>query len=237
MTNIRVFVDQPIIRRSFITLNEEQSHYLVNVMRRKVGDFFYIFDGVTGEWLAALVQIDKNSAVIAVDYLVKPITDTPRLSLIFAPLKSTRLPYLVEKATEIGVTDLYPINTKNSITDKINNERIISTMIQASAQSRRLTVPNIHHISNLKDLLQSWPLERKIAFCNERESNTFIAELKDGVPDALLIGPEGGFTTDEIQLIMSYPFIKSVSISTNILRAETAGVVGLTMLQCMQRSG
>jgi len=150
-------------------------------------------------------------------------------ALVFAPLKKNRMDFLIEKATELGITDFYPVLTQNTETRKINEDRVHAQITEAAEQCERLTIPNFHPLQPLGDLLSDWPAVMPLYACLERirEPCLAITEKTEGL--VFLIGPEGGFTIEETEMIMDCSFTQPVSLGANILRAETAALVCLAM--------
>ena len=223
----RLFVREPLRAGAEIALAEAQAHYLLHVMRCTAGDALRVFDGASGEWTARIASARKNTAVLAVEVQTRVQDAEPDLWLAFAPLKRDTTDLLVQKATELGVSALLPVLTERTNTGRINIERLSSIAVEAAEQSERLTVPELRAPVRLDALLAAWPPGRPLAAALERSAPSALP------PDAggLLVGPEGGFSPHELELIRRSPFICPVSLGRRVLRAETAAIVGLALLQ------
>jgi 16S rRNA (uracil1498-N3)-methyltransferase len=225
----RLFTTARLMDKGVIALPPAQAHYLGNVLRRKPNSKIRLFNGQDGEWLAVLQNINKKSAeVLCEAQLIAQPTNTQRIHLIFAPIKKNRMDWLIEKAVELGVTDLHPILTQNTEVRKIKPERIELQIIEAAEQCERLDIPTLHDLTKLDSLLNTWPEEIKIMACLERHKNTQTLQSTNS-DIAILIGPEGGFTVQEKEQIVQST--TSVSLGDNILRAETAALKALSIIK------
>ncbi len=225
---IRLYLENVLPADHVLSLGETQSHYLLKVMRLKEGDEILVFNGLDGEWKAKLIDSSKKSASLQVQEQTRKQVKGQDLWLLFSPLKPKRQEFLVEKATELGVYCLCPVLCERTSIPKVNLEKMKAHVIEAAEQSGRLNIPDIKPLTPLKKLLENWPLERQLIFGDESLTapalNTF--ELKE--PLAFLVGPEGGFTSQEFDLLRSKG--KGVTLSSNILRSETAALVGVSYL-------
>ena len=230
---IRLYVgDHALLARGdAITLNKDQSHYLVNVMRQKEGAVLLLFNGRDGEWQAKLTQAHKRAAILTLEDRRRDQTSLPDIWLLFAPVKKSRTDFIVEKATELGVAQLQPVLTTRTITSRVNQERLQATAIEAVEQCGGLTIPQVHGPEKLSDLLAGWPEDRALYFCDEALDAPPLKDVASAKPAALLIGPEGGFSEDERQQIKALPQAKAVTLGPRILRAETAALAALTIWQ------
>lgn len=208
-------------------------HYLINVMRKKVKDQILIFNSLDGEYLAEIIEIrNKSMSFKILEQVRKPVLED-EINLIFAPIKQSRLIFLLEKATELGVSNFIPIQTKHSVVDKINLSKWNIYLKEAAEQSNRISIPNINTLEKLDIFLRNWKKSKKIILCNEKEDSLpFIYALKkvdklDGMN--IMIGPEGGFSKEEISLLKSKDFIISSHLGERILRAETAAISAITL--------
>jgi 16S rRNA (uracil1498-N3)-methyltransferase len=231
----RIFVEANIIAGEEIELCEAHSHYLTNVKRLKVGDNIIIFNGIDGEWLAEITEFSKKKTVIKASNIIrKQITEKGPI-IIFSLIKTHRLQFLIEKSCELGASKIIPIITKHCTIEKFNHEKAKIWAIEAAEQSMRLSVPQITAPIHLKELLNNWNNQVKIIFGNETEKtqNLFdtLISLKDQEQIAILIGPEGGFSKEEIDLLSNIEFIKSTTLGPRILRAETAAIYTLSAAQ------
>jgi 16S rRNA (uracil1498-N3)-methyltransferase len=202
-------------------------------MRRGPGDAVMLFNGEDGEWLAHLTTLRRDATGIIVDRALRPQAAEPDLWLLFAPLKRGATDLLVAKATELGVAVLTPVLTERCNTARLNLVRLAAIAIEAAEQSERLTIPRIDPPRRLGELLADWPDARPLVVATERAAAPPVPSIHG--PAALLIGPEGGFTPAELDALRQHPFVQPATLGPRILRAETAAIVGLALLQ--ERSG
>jgi 16S rRNA (uracil1498-N3)-methyltransferase len=227
----RLFIEAELQQHAQVQITNSQTHYLINVMRKKIGDQVKIFNEHFGEWLAKICFIDKKSCTLEIiEQLRTPVTKND-LSLIFSPIKPNRLGILIEKATELGVTKFIPINTTNCIIKEVNIDKLRLIAIEAAEQCERLDIPEFVPIQTMQNLFSKWD-GSLVMLCSEHEQSTSIKELltSDNFHDikSILIGPEGGFITLEIENLIKYSFIKSVHLGPRVLRAETAGIAAIS---------
>lgn len=214
----------------------EQAHYLRSVLRRQDGDFVRLFDGHHGEFLAVCRMDGKKNLVFKVrDHLRPQPAPRPDLSLVFAPLKKSRQDFLIEKAVELGVTDLYPILTERGEVRTIKAPRIHAHIIEAAEQCERLDLTRLHGLQPLEKCLGARADGRPVAVALARADAPPLLEVmkQDKPPGAFMIGPEGGFTSEEIEGLQSFPHVIPVSLGPQILRAETAALACLAMASQM----
>jgi 16S rRNA (uracil1498-N3)-methyltransferase len=217
--------------------DERQSHYLLHVMRAKKGDRVNLFNGRDGEWSAHIASVSKRSCVLDCDRLMAHQSEVPDLWLCFAPIKKTPADYLVQKATELGVSVLQAVSTRRTIVSRVNLERMRANAVEAAEQSGRMSVPEIHTPLSLDKLLDSWPKDRRLIFCDEsREAQSMARALRDekDQPFALLTGPEGGFERVERDALLTHAFVVPVSLGPRILRADTAALAALAIWQSVR---
>lgn len=239
MPHIRLYVTLPLTTNQSLELPLAQTHYLCNVMRAKVGTQIMLFNGTDGLWQATLTTATHKSATLHIDTCLSPQTTEPDIWLCFAPIKPTPLQVLIQKATELGVSALHPVHTQHTVVNRLSHERLLSTCIEAAEQSRRLTLPVLHPLTPLTTLLADWDEKRTLILCDESGHGTPIFETLQALPPqkplAILIGPEGGFSASEFELLYQRPYIKPVSMGPRILRADTAGISALAC--CMSILG
>jgi 16S rRNA (uracil1498-N3)-methyltransferase len=210
-------------------LEEAQSRYLGTVMRRGVGDRLRLFNGRDGEWQARIVTLGKRGALVEAEVLLRLQAPEPDHWLLLSIVKREALEWAVEKATELGVAAIHPLVTARSQPGRPNPERLRAIAVEAAEQCERLTVPAIHPPRPLEDLLRNWPAGRSLVAAIERGDDAPPAPEPDQA--ALLIGPEGGFDPKELDAMRRLPFLVPASLGPRILRAETAAIVGLALLQ------
>ena len=232
----RIFIDQEL-NNDYTRLSEAQSHYLMNVMRNKIGSNLLIFNGKDGEFLAQIDDYQKKIVSLKIISPTRKQNSEPELILIFALIKNTRISYIIEKATELGVTKLAPVVTKHSVKDKFNLSKARSWVIEASEQSRRLSIPEIDQPLPLNKLIEEWDPDITILFANETEHQNslphIIQKLDKNKKYAILIGPEGGFSEDEINLLTDKSFVESFHLGHLTLRAETAAVCAISCVKLL----
>ena len=227
--SIRLFVSDALFAGATITPSAAQAHYLGSVMRRGVGDTLRLFNGSDGEFSARIASLRRDKAVLAVESLLRPQASETDLWLAFALLKRDATDLLVQKATELGVAALLPVCTERTQATRVNLARLGAIAIEAAEQSERLSVPALHAPVALPALLAGWPGERRLFVALERADSAPLRPASG--PAAILIGPEGGFSpNDRVAMTFSQKCLP-VSLGPRILRAETAAIVALALLQ------
>jgi 16S rRNA (uracil1498-N3)-methyltransferase len=233
----RLFVTASLEPGDAVTLDEGQSHYLLHVLRAKAGDRVLLFNGRDGEWLGEISATSKRGVTVALRAVTAQQTEVPDVWLLFAPVKKTPSDYLAQKATELGARKLQPVFTRRTIVTRINQERLKANAVEAAEQSARLTVPEIGEAVALEKLLDAWPRERKIFFCDEGGDAKPLAqaarEAGEG-PCAILTGPEGGFDPEEREALRARDFVTPVTLGPRILRADTAALAALAIWQSVR---
>ncbi len=228
----RLFVPHRLAPGQEITLERAQSHYLTDVLRLREGDAILLIDGETGEWRAEIVRAHAKTTALRVAAQTRPLEEPADLWLCFAPIKRGRIDWMIEKACELGVARVVPVLTQRTIVDRLADERLRQHMIEAAEQCGRTHIPEIAPLTRLPALLGQWPAERRLLFCDE----TGGAALRDtplDAPAAILIGPEGGFTPVERDLLRAHPQATATSLGPRILRADTAAVAALAAWQAL----
>jgi 16S rRNA (uracil1498-N3)-methyltransferase len=235
---VRLFVTAPLAKDAAVELGQEQTHYLKNVMRLGEGEVVALFNGSEGEFRARIESFGKRAARLLVEDQLRAQQAEPDLWLVFAPIKRARIDYLVEKATELGASALVPVITRHTHVERLNLDRLRAHAIEAAEQSERLTVPRIEEARALDDVLARWDSSRRIMLCDESGTAppalVALQGLSNHSPWAVLIGPEGGFAETELDALRKLPFVSAVSLGPRILRADTAALAGLAVLQALR---
>jgi 16S rRNA (uracil1498-N3)-methyltransferase len=220
---------------SLITFTGQKLHHLLHVLRVRQGDYIKIFNESQGEWLAKIDITEKNKLCAKIIKQLRLQQQVNKTTLMFSPIKPDKLHFLVEKAVELGVNRLIPIITERSIVRTFNTDKINSYIIQAVEQSERLTLPKLSPLVTLNSALNNLTLDEQIIFCNEQETNVSLNKLAPSLDTnknyIILIGPEGGFTTQERELLIQHKQVHSIHIGPRILRAETAALFCISCLQ------
>ena len=234
---VRLFVEAALGTGADIAPGEGQAHYLLHVMRAKVGDHLRLFNGRDGEWVAEIAELKKNRVRLTAKKQVVAQTGSPDLWLVFAPIKKTPADYVTQKATELGVSVLQPVMTRRTIVSRVNTERMLANAVEAAEQSERLDVPEIREPVSLEKLIANWPKERRLIFCDEGgDAQPLAAALAkdDAKSFAILSGPEGGFDPQERDMLRAQSFVVPVTLGPRILRADTAALAALAVFQSVK---
>jgi 16S rRNA (uracil1498-N3)-methyltransferase len=226
---IRLYVNVPLFAGAELDASPDQAHYLGTVMRRSAGEPVCLFNGRDGEWAGRINALSRGKVRLRVAALLRPQAPEPDLWLVFAPLKRDMTDLVVQKATELGVSALLPAFTERTNTVRVNEGRLRAIAIEAAEQSERLLVPVLHPPRKLAGILADWPANRSLFAALERDAVPPPSHVCG--PAALLIGPEGGFGPRDRASLARAPFVRPVSLGPRILRAETAAIVGLALLQ------
>src|SRR5580658_6335929 len=231
----RLYVSQDLALDAELKLDPQQTNYLVNVLRLGARAPLLLFNGRDGEFSASLAAIARKAASLSVGAQTRPQEPPPDVDYLFAPLKHARLDYMAQKAIEMGARRLRPVITRHTQVARVNLERLRANAIEACEQCGVIWIPEIASVESLGEALRRWPAERLLVFCDEEAQQ---ASPLDALADArsvggvsLLIGPEGGFDDDERAAILSAPRVLRLSLGPRILRADTAAVAALTLIQ------
>ena len=232
-TTPRLHLDAELGPQCEIALAREQAHYLTGVLRLGPGDPVAVFNARDGEWLSRLANVTKKGASLVCERQLSAVTPPPDIDYCFAPLKHARLDYVVQKATELGARRLRPVITQRTIAERVNMERMRANVIEAAEQCNLVFVPEVLEPVKLGQLLKDWERDRALVYCDETAAiaNPLKALGSLALPAGVLIGPEGGFTAEEKLLLTSLPFVTAISLGPRIMRADTAAIAALTLLQ------
>lgn len=235
----RVFVDGELVAGAAIAATREQVNYLANVLRLADGDRILVFNGRDGEWLCGIEMQGRRALLLRAIEQTRAQTPAGRITYLFAPLKRARLDYMVQKAVEMGVARLAPVMTRRTIAERVNLERMRANAVEAAEQCGILSLPDIDEPVALEKALTAWDAQVPLIFCDEAaaQANPLAALallLRDGVASpraaGVLIGPEGGFDPGERALILSQPFAVPISLGPRIMRADTAAIAALAVV-------
>ena len=228
MSNIRLFFSNTLSANMTDKLDKPQSHYLVKVMRIKENEFFSLFNSY-GEWEAKVLEILKGIVQFKIIKQIRSKESSKEIWLAFSPIKSNYQNFMIQKATELGVTKFLPIVFNRTIVRKINKERLEKIVIEASEQSNRLNVPLIEKAQNLKNFLKSNSMD--LIFTDLNSDNKKIDKSKlTNKPICIIIGPEGDFSETEREEILSFKNVQALKINENILRSETAVISAISII-------
>jgi 16S rRNA (uracil1498-N3)-methyltransferase len=233
---IRLFVSSPLAAGTAIPLDDKQSHYLLHVMRVKAGDAVLVFNGRDGEW-RGLVEATKKAAHIKVEAQTRPQTTEPDLWLLFAPIKRGHGDFTVEKASELGVSRIIPIKTRRTVVGRVPIDRYRAIATEAAEQCERLSTPEIAEDVDLPKILENWDPNRTLILCAEAGDAQNVTKAVSSIPPgplAVMIGPEGGFADEEFALLRSKKFVVPVRLGPRILRADTAAISALALIQALK---
>lgn len=232
-TTPRLHLAAPLESGRDIELAREQAHYLTGVLRLGPGDPVSVFNAADGEWLAYLGTVTKKGATIRPERRTAEVQPPPDIDYVFAPLKHARLDYVVQKATELGARRLRPVITQRTIAERVNLDRMVANVVEAAEQCNLVFVPEVAEPVKLPKLIEGWDPSRSLIYCDERApvANPIEALRPLRPPAAVIIGPEGGFTDEEKALLKSCSFVTAISLGPRIMRADTAAVAALTLVQ------
>src|SRR5277367_6760006 len=231
----RLYVSRPLVTGAELKLDPQQTNYLVNVLRLATGAPVLLFNGRDGEFAASLTASPRKAASVIVGALTRPQEAPPDVDYLFAPLKHARLDYMAQKAIEMGARRLRPIITRHTQVARVNLERLRANAIEACEQCGVIWAPEVAAPETLERMLAHWPAERLIVFCDEEAPQASPLEALGAVSAesgvGLLVGPEGGFDDDERAAILASPRVLRLSLGPRILRADTAAVAALALIQ------
>ena len=237
--NIRLYVaSEKLIRDQIINIDDTDFNYLIKVMRCKTGDKITVFNGKNGAWLAQIIVINKKNCQIQILQQTTEQYFPPRIALAFAPVKNVRIDFIAAKATELGITDFYPVITKNTIVNKINIKRFEANIKEAAEQCRRTDLPQIHQVTTLNKYIKSIKTEQILILCDESGSADKAGKVlsninyqKDKNQIVIFTGPEAGFAKEEFAAFNELKNLHRISLGPRILRADTAIISAITLVQ------
>ena len=233
----RIYVNQSLSSNLMIYIKNRQHHFLKNVLRVKLNDHVNIFNENDGEWESIIISINRENIVLRISKKIRDTKKNLDLWLAFAPIKQHRMSIAIQKATELGVSRIIPCITEYTNMRKVNIKNLLDNAIEAAEQSDRIDIPKIDKQVDLKSLLMNWPKERKIIYCDEKLDTkkslikTLIELENIDMKIGVLIGPEGGFSDIEKDLITQNDNTISVSLGERLLRSDTAIAVSLFCIQ------
>jgi 16S rRNA (uracil1498-N3)-methyltransferase len=230
----RLFVDAPLSAGAKVALERNQSNYLGNVLRLAAGETVLVFNGRDGEWRAA-IEGRKRADDLVIVAQTRPQDRLPDIAYVFAPLKHARLDYMVQKAVEMGAAKLQPVLTRHTQVSRVNGERMRANVIEAAEQCGILSLAEVAEPVPLDRFLENRDATRLLVFCDEASDVAGPLQALQAAQGAggidVLIGPEGGFAEEERTLLLRQPNTLRLSLGPRILRADTAGVAALALVQ------
>lgn len=237
MRKIRLYSAEKLANNANIMLTNSQTHYLLHVLRFVQDSEFCLFNERDGEFLARLQILKKQKVSANIINFIRAIEKEQNILFCFAPIKKLRLDYMIQKLVEMGVTNIQPVQTDYTQDIKLNYDKLMANIIEAAQQCGRISLPVVNKICSLQHLLNNWNNKYHLLFCDEKalvaeNFNSLKAVDKDF---AIIIGPEGGFSEYEQQLLLKQPFVSAISLGKNILRADTAAVASLALVNAALR--
>jgi 16S rRNA (uracil1498-N3)-methyltransferase len=228
MSNIRLFFKESLSLNLTAKLDKPQSHYVTKVMRIKIGEIFSLFNS-SGEWEAKILTLSKSIVEFNITKQLRQKESMKEMWLAFSPIKSNYFNFMIQKATELGVTKFIPIIFDRTIVRKINKERLEKVIIEAAEQSNRINVPSIEEPQSLKDFLSNEKIDLIFTDLNSQNKKIDLEKLTSN-PTCVIIGPEGDFSEDEREQILAFKEVQPIKINENILRSETAVISALSIV-------
>ena len=231
----RLYVEAPLAETGEVKIDPQQTNYLVNVLRLVADARVLLFNGRDGEFESTLAPTSRKGASLTVGRRTRPQETPPDLDYLFAPLKHARLDYMAQKAVEMGARRLRPLITRRTQAARVNLERLRANAIEACEQCGVIWAPEVAAPETLERMLAHWPAERLIVFCDEEAPQASPLEALGAVSAesgvGLIVGPEGGFDDDERAALLAAPRVVRLSLGPRILRADTAAVAALALIQ------
>ena len=230
---VRIYLDKKLNLDLDLILEKEDAHYLTNVMRLREGDNLFLFNSKDGEFKGEIIAFDKKNIKVKLISKIENINKSGKISLIFSLIKSSKLDYLIQKCTEVGIKSFYPVISEKSVAKNLNIQRTEKIIKESCEQSNQLYLPAIHSVEKLEKKLKSLDKNSIVFFADINSSNKKIDEViknNKNLEFYLLVGPEGDFSLKERDLLKSMNNCIPISLGQNILRSETAAVAGLAIL-------
>ncbi len=228
MSNIRLFFKESLSLNLVSKLDKSQSHYISKVMRIKENEIFSLFNS-SGEWEAKILNITKSIVEFEITNQIRQKENQKELWLAFSPIKSNYFNFMIQKATELGITKFIPIIFERTVVRKLNKERLEKVIIEATEQSNRINIPTLEDATNLEDFLKS--SEMNLIFTDLNSDNKKVdLEKLTNKPVCIVVGPEGDFSENERGKILSFKDVQAIKINENILRSETAVISAISII-------
>ena len=228
MSNIRLFFKESLSLNLVSKLDKSQSHYISKVMRIKENEIFSLFNS-SGEWEAKVLNITKSIVEFEITNQIRQKENQKELWLAFSPIKSNYFNFMIQKATELGITKFIPIIFERTVVRKLNKERLEKVIIEATEQSNRINIPTLEDATNLEDFLKS--SEMNLIFTDLNSDNKKVdLEKLTNKPVCIVVGPEGDFSENERDKILSFKDVQAIKINENILRSETAVISAISII-------
>ena len=232
----RLYHPGPLAAEAEVALVPEQAHYLKNVMRLDEDDAVRLFNGRDGEWRCTIISLHRKRGVARCEEKLADPAPPPDIDYVFAPLKSARMDYVAQKATEMGARRLRPVITRHTVVRKVNTRKLEANAIEAAEQCNLVFVPEVLEAQPLERLLAGWDESRHIIHGDEAAPIADPLAALEQVPAgplAVLVGPEGGFAPEEREMLRRLPFVHPIRLGPRIMRADTAGVALLALVQAV----
>ena len=228
MSNIRLFFKESLSLNLVSKLDKSQSHYISKVMRIKENEIFSLFNG-SGEWEAKILNITKSIVEFEITNQIRQKENQQELWLAFSPIKSNYFNFMIQKATELGITKFVPIIFERTVVRKLNKERLEKVIIEATEQSNRINIPTLEDATNLEDFLKSSEMNLILTDLNSDNKKVDLKKLTNK-PVCIVVGPEGDFSENERGKILSFKDVQAIKINENILRSETAVISAISII-------
>ena len=228
MSNIRLFFKESLSLNLVSKLDKSQSHYISKVMRIKENEIFSLFNS-SGEWEAKILNITKSIVEFEITNQIRQKENQRELWLAFSPIKSNYFNFMIQKATELGITKFVPIIFERTVVRKLNKERLEKVIIEATEQSNRINIPTLEDATNLEDFLKSSEMNLIFTDLNSENKKVDLEKLTNK-PVCIVVGPEGDFSENERSKILSFKDVQAIKINENILRSETAVISAISII-------